>query len=460
MLIIPRSDLIIGPRQRTEKLNAAKILDYKQSILRNGLLHPLVAGPLDGKWSLIAGECRLSALDSLAGDGKTVRCGGEELHPGFIPITPSDASDELSRFEAELDENLIRSDLSWANRTKALAQLHRLRASQNPTQTLMATAVEVAAKSGGAARTERRSIAIAQVIEPHLSNPKIASARNEVEAYQLVLAQEQAIYEAELIRRKKRDTTSRLTLTVKCGDSLQLMQTMDEAQFDLILTDPPYGVKAGGQGYRSRSAHHHNYEDTPENARTILRAILTDGWRLCKPRANLFIFTDIRHFEWLGTYSAQMGWTPWRYPVIWQKSLSEGLVPWGRHGFAHTFDIIFFATKGQRGLVSRHIDILSYPRVSRSNRIYAAEKPIPLLSKLIDLSTLPGDTVFDPCLGSGSTLVAAKALSRHGLGIELDSDVADLATVRVERGDAAADFSVLDRFEEQEEEELDTVTAL
>lgn len=82
--------------------------------------------------------------------------------------------------------------------------------------------------------------------------------------------------------------------------------------------------------------------------------------------------------------------------------------------------MLFWATKGQRGLISSPVDVLDEARVSRSERTHAAEKPVDLLKLLIECSTLPGDFVLDPCCGSGSTLVAARDSKRTGLGIELD----------------------------------------
>jgi site-specific DNA-methyltransferase (adenine-specific) len=51
---------------------------------------------------------------------------------------------------------------------------------------------------------------------------------------------------------------------------------------------------------------------------------------------------------------------------------------------------------------------------------------------MISLSSNPGDIVFDPFCGSGSTLVAANQLGRKWIGCELDSDYYDVAKERLE----------------------------
>lgn len=450
--VILRSEVTISPDRQRSALDKSAVADLRKSIGERGLLHPpsfsRTGTPEHPLYRLVAGRTRLAAIDLIATEGAFFLCGGRVIAPGEVPITLFHSDDKLERFEAELEENIIRRDLDWPDRVRALAKLHVLRSDANPSQTQKKTAQEIAERSSDPSPQNveklRQEVRRATVLAAHLDNPTVQKARNETEAYQLVLAEENSKYEAELLRRRKKGVEGSLRCTVRQGDATELMQTMDAGQFDLILSDPPYGLDAGAVGYRARTIYHHNYDDSSENARRILQSILTEGFRLTKLKANLFLFTDIKHFEFLQAASARMGWTPWRHPIIWQKSTAEGLVPWGRNGFVHTFDIIFFATKGRRGTNATNVDILTYPRVARNERIYAAEKPVPLLSRLIELTTLPGDSVFDPCAGSGSTLLAAKQLKRHSFGIEIDPKVTDLATVRIEKGDShVTDWSIL-----------------
>lgn len=57
-------------------------------------------------------------------------------------------------------------------------------------------------------------------------------------------------------------------------------------------------------------------------------------------------------------------------------------------------------------------------------------KPLKLMSYLITLTTREGDTVLDPFVGSGTTVVAAKQLGRNGIGIEREAEYAEIARVR------------------------------
>ena len=62
---------------------------------------------------------------------------------------------------------------------------------------------------------------------------------------------------------------------------------------------------------------------------------------------------------------------------------------------------------------------------------HVAQKPVKLLMAIIELTTLEGHVVLDPFCGSGSTLVAAKAVRRHYIGFDNDADCVEMAKERL-----------------------------
>ncbi len=60
-------------------------------------------------------------------------------------------------------------------------------------------------------------------------------------------------------------------------------------------------------------------------------------------------------------------------------------------------------------------------------KIHPTQKPIPVLKKLINLFTDPGDVVIDPTAGSGSTLRAAAELKRNTYGFEVEKAIYEKA---------------------------------
>ena len=436
MLPISRHDVVVPPRQRRE-IPQTSLNELKDSILENSLLHAPVVQEKAGKYILVAGERRLRAIDAIAAEGKTFTYNKTQFPPMTLPVVLLDeALNDIQRAEIELAENVVRLELPWQDRVAALAYIHNMRKLDNPNQSIAETAraviaervSELAGPQGGSAEsTLMRTIRQATIINEHLSNPEIAKARNATEAFNLIVSNEQRAFEAELIRRGQKRS---VTIEVRHGSLLEILPKLESSTFDTILADPPYGIGVDTGGFRQRTIIHHNYDDTPDTAKGLLSCIINEGFRICKPRANLFIFCDIDLFGWVKEASARAGWDVFRTPITWQKSDSEGMAPWGREGFRRTTEWIFFARKGQKGLIHSPIDVLRHNRVARDEREYGPEKPVALIKELLAASTLPGDYVLDPCCGSGSTLVAARELNMRALGIDNDLKAYNLSLVK------------------------------
>lgn len=65
------------------------------------------------------------------------------------------------------------------------------------------------------------------------------------------------------------------------------------------------------------------------------------------------------------------------------------------------------------------------------DRFHRQQSPLALLVRIILSSSRPGDTVFDPCAGTGTTLVAAQQLDRKSVGIEKDIMNVECARTRI-----------------------------
>ena len=64
---------------------------------------------------------------------------------------------------------------------------------------------------------------------------------------------------------------------------------------------------------------------------------------------------------------------------------------------------------------------------------HPAAFPIELPKRCIKLFSFVGDTVFDPFVGSGSSLIAASTLGRRGIGVEINSEYCQIALNRLEK---------------------------
>lgn len=62
---------------------------------------------------------------------------------------------------------------------------------------------------------------------------------------------------------------------------------------------------------------------------------------------------------------------------------------------------------------------------------HPTQKPLALLERIVSASSNPGDMVFDPFMGSGTTLAAAAHLKRRGVGVEMDAAYIQLTIKRL-----------------------------
>ena len=68
---------------------------------------------------------------------------------------------------------------------------------------------------------------------------------------------------------------------------------------------------------------------------------------------------------------------------------------------------------------------------ARWKSTHPTQKPVALMKYLIKTYTNLGDTVLDNCMGSGTTLVAAKNLGRKAIGIEIEERYCEIAAKRL-----------------------------
>lgn len=62
---------------------------------------------------------------------------------------------------------------------------------------------------------------------------------------------------------------------------------------------------------------------------------------------------------------------------------------------------------------------------------HPCQLPIPILERIVLISSDPGDVILDPFLGTGTTAIAAKTLGRHFIGIDLDPAYVEIAREKI-----------------------------
>lgn len=65
--------------------------------------------------------------------------------------------------------------------------------------------------------------------------------------------------------------------------------------------------------------------------------------------------------------------------------------------------------------------------------VHVSMKPVDICKRLIEMTTLPGDVVIDPFMGTGPVMEAAKDLGRNAIGIELEERYCEIAVKRLQQ---------------------------
>lgn len=436
MLIIPLDKLEIAKNRQRREFEPQELANLAESIEKHGLMHPLVVRPKEGTddaWVLVAGERRLRAIrDYLWPMGGLLKCGGDPIAEDSIAVVPLGDLDELSAEEAELEENVQRTDLSWQERAAASARLADLRRKQAEKEGREAPSVaDISLEIRGSAEginheNTRREIILAK----HLGNPAVAAAKSLQDAWKTLKREEvtqRNIAIAETIGKTFTADSHELFNT----EALGWLWKCPFAQFDVILTDPPYGIDAdefGDSGGIAAGAH--QYEDSYEYWLKLMSTFAPVSFVVAKPMAHLYCFVDIDNFVRAKALFADCGWQVHRTPIIWHKP-GGSRVPWPEHGPQRKYEMVLYAVKGKKPVTQIYPDVVSYN--PDENLGHMAQKPVALYADLLKRSTTPGDVVCDPFCGTGPIFPAAHGLKCRAVGVERDPSAYGIALTRIQQ---------------------------
>lgn len=213
------------------------------------------------------------------------------------------------------------------------------------------------------------------------------------------------------------------------ADCLEYMKTLPDKSFDLVLTDPPYGMNKGDWDKKAF------YE------------IGKECFRVMKDNAAIYMFCgDNSYIEARQEIEKYFNF---QRTIIWEK---ENIYGGGDYLLAHEY--ILYAKKGNPTFNNigrpatrsgmKYGDRAKEKSVWKSKGFnnacheylearHPTQKPLQILHKIILNSSKESDTILDPFMGSGTTLVACKQLNRNGVGIEISPDYCEIARKRLEQ---------------------------
>lgn len=207
-----------------------------------------------------------------------------------------------------------------------------------------------------------------------------------------------------------------------CGDSTDVAvidKLMDGVKVDMVLTDPPYGINVvsdnGKVGADFGVAKKGNYkkviaDDTTETAQAAYDVLSQLCDKLILWGGNYFV--DFLPFS--------DGW------LIWDKR--------GESGIRNTF------ADGEMAWCSFHTPVRIYHQLwngmiregEHEKRVHPTQKPIKMLSEILQDFSKENEVIVDVFGGSGSTLIACEQLNRKCYMCELDPHYCDVIIQRWE----------------------------
>jgi 16S rRNA G966 N2-methylase RsmD len=373
----------------------------------------------------------LRAIEVLYEYGLQIIYDNKPVPLDMLPTVTRGEVDYATGFSAELRENIDREDLTWQERETALAEWHLMRSEEaterGEKQTLSATAQEI---KGDVPINSMDITAVSRavLIQKHIQNPEVAKAKSAPEAVKVierVLQREHNARVADIIKAKPPDSKHKL-LQQEDPLTVSQLEGLPSESFDLILTDPPYGIDADNFGSMQEIVH--GYKDNAEFVFNVLMPLVAkETFRIAKPQAHLYLFCDPRWWALIEHIFGEAHWRVWPTPLIWYKK--NGMLPRPEHGPRRVYETILFASKGDRKVTGVYSDLIETSQVQ--NAKHAAQKPVALYHDLIKRSCRPGDSVIDPFCGSGTIFAAANRSAVFATGIESDHATFGLASTRL-----------------------------
>jgi site-specific DNA-methyltransferase (adenine-specific) len=238
-------------------------------------------------------------------------------------------------------------------------------------------------------------------------------------------------------------------------DCLEGMKSMKDRSVDLVITDPPFAIdfKAKRANYnRTESRVLEGYNEICREAYPgFTHAWMSHVHRLLRPSGSMYVFSGWNNLRDILNSLDKLGFTTVNH-IIWKYQF--GVVTRRRFVTSH-YHCIYVC------LDDKHRKFFPFSRFGRDERdeegrsLHYRDKedvwvikreywsgdektptklPAELIEKILLYSSMEGDVVLDPFLGSGQVAFMSKALGRRYVGFEVVKQYYELARKRLETG--------------------------
>lgn len=213
---------------------------------------------------------------------------------------------------------------------------------------------------------------------------------------------------------------------------IHYMQVIKKESFDLLLTDPPYKTITGGDRNGANSIRPSGILSGNRKLFRLQNQLKPEDWmslayQSLKNNSHAYIFTNSLNLETMIHTAKSVGFKLHNV-LVWEKN---NCTP--SQFYMKNCEYVLFLGKGKAKYINNigGSKTVHFFENIKGKKLHPTQKPVELLEFYILNSTNPGDIVFDPFVGSGSTAIACMNTGRNFAGTELDKDYYDLAKKRV-----------------------------
>lgn len=233
------------------------------------------------------------------------------------------------------------------------------------------------------------------------------------------------------------------------NDNILKTEAIAEDSIDLIVTSPPYGVDIKYESYDD-SVPYNRYLDFTREWLERCYSFAKDDGRLC---LNVPLDKNKGGQQSVGAditcIAKEIGWK-YHSTIIWNEQNISRRTAWGSWLSASApfviapVEVIIVlykkmwkkTHKGKSDIIRKDFiewtnGVWNFSGESKNRVGHPAPFPVELPRRCIKLFSYVGDTVLDPFLGSGTTLLACLETERAGIGIEMNKSYCDIAIKRL-----------------------------
>ena len=407
---VPLEKIIVHRDIRQRRNIDEKDLDVlMDSIHRLGLINPIT---VTRDLELVAGERRYMACKKLGHD--------------TIPVQYTDEVESLTLKLIELEENIKRLDISWADQNRAIIEYHNTRASQDKTWTQAKTAEAI----GLSAQHLSSHFMVASEAKV---NPKIYEIPRLSTAIGIAERSNSRRDEKSLqaLRESINVTVEKNPPSIINADFMEWVKTYEGPRFNFIHCDFPYGINADNIKQGGSVATHGSYDDDEVSYWKLLESFATNLDKICAESAHIMFWFSMHHYaDTIVFFQSNTPFSIDPFPLVWLKSDNIGLLPDPHRGPRRIYETCLFGSRGDRKIISSVSNAYAAPTDRTSHMSTKAE---PVLRHFFRMFVDQNSLVLDPTCGSGVSLRAAESLgAAHILGVEINKDFTERANLNVE----------------------------